>query len=282
MNCPKDRVPLQIVHFHSIPIQRCPKCEGTWYEKDQLRILKDKEAHGDYCWINLDLWRDVAKFRAASSSRYACPADSTPLTPVHYGNANIVVDICQTCKGVWLDKGEYARIIKFLDDTVDAESVGDYLRDLRDEFGEIVKASVGGAQGNREGALPAGVALLRSASAATERRPVSASRLAMGGAPRELGADGLVGRRHREHPAAEVGQRSQRAPSSLAAVAAFARWPRSPPNGQMPPTSETLVGQGLPLHQAGPGDRRLDGAKPRSAVSPGDVIEGAAHLVNPP
>src|SRR2546426_763001 len=71
MDCPTDRVPLQIVHFHSIPIQRCPKCEGTWYEKDQLRILKDKEAHGDYCWINLDLWRDVAKFRAASSSRYA-------------------------------------------------------------------------------------------------------------------------------------------------------------------------------------------------------------------
>jgi Zn-finger nucleic acid-binding protein len=139
MDCPKDRIPLEIVHFHSIPIQRCPKCEGTWYEKDQLRLLKDKEAHGDYCWINLDLWRDVAKFRAASSSRYTCPADSTPLTPVHYGNASIVVDICQTCKGVWLDKGEYARIIKFLDDTVDAESVGDYLRDLRDEFGEIVK-----------------------------------------------------------------------------------------------------------------------------------------------
>jgi len=40
---------------------------------------------------------------------------------------------------VWLDKGEYARIIKFLDDAVDAESVGDYLRDLRDEFGEIVR-----------------------------------------------------------------------------------------------------------------------------------------------
>jgi len=117
MDCPTDRVPLEIVHFHSIPIQRCPKCEGTWYEKDQLRILKDKEAHGDYCWINLDLWRDIAKFRAASSSRYTCPADSTPLTPVHYGNANVVVDICQTCKGVWLDKGEYARIIKFLDDT---------------------------------------------------------------------------------------------------------------------------------------------------------------------
>src|SRR5437870_13845214 len=107
MDCPKDQIPLEIVHFHSIPIQRCPKSEGTWYDKDQLRILKDKEAHGDYCSINLDLWRHAAKLRAAPSSRYPCPADGTPLTPVHYGNASIVVDICQMCKGVWLDKGEY-------------------------------------------------------------------------------------------------------------------------------------------------------------------------------
>ena len=139
MDCPKDRTPLEVVHFHSIPIHRCLKCEGTWYQKDQLQILKDKEAHGDYCWINLDLWRDAANFRAASTSRYACPADGTPLTPVHYRNASIVVDMCETCKGVWLDKGEYARIIKFLADAVDAQSVGNYLSDLRDEFGEIVR-----------------------------------------------------------------------------------------------------------------------------------------------
>ncbi len=93
MDCPKDRTPLEFVPFHSIPIHRCPKCEGTWYATDQLRILKDKEAHGDYCWINLDLWRDTAKFRAASSSRYTCPADSTPLIPVHYENTLIVADI---------------------------------------------------------------------------------------------------------------------------------------------------------------------------------------------
>src|SRR5205807_788831 len=147
------------------------KCEGTWYEKDQLRILKDKEAHGDYCWLNLDLWRDAAKFRAASSSRCTCPADSTPLTPVHYGNANIVVVICQTCKGVWLDKGECARIIKFLDDTVDAESVGDYLRDLRDEFAEIVKghplAGLKGAAGSNP---PVPVSARRNSGDAGGRR----------------------------------------------------------------------------------------------------------------
>ena len=139
MDCPKDQTPLEVVHFLSIPIHRCLTCEGTWYEKGQLRILKDKESHGDYCWINLDLWRDAAKFRAALTSRYTCPTDSTPLIPVHYGTAPIVVDICERCKGVWLDKGEYARIIKFLDAAVDTESVGDYLRDLRDEFGELVR-----------------------------------------------------------------------------------------------------------------------------------------------
>lgn len=138
MDCPKDRTPLEIVHFHSIPIRRCPRCGGTWYEKDQLRILKDKEAHGDYCWMNLDLWKDADKFRAASTPRYTCPADNDPLTAVHYGDSNIVVDICPTCKGVWLDKREYSQIIKYLDDVLDSESVGDFLKDLREEFRAIL------------------------------------------------------------------------------------------------------------------------------------------------
>ncbi len=139
MNCPKDQKALELIHFHSVPVQRCPACHGTWYEKDRLRILKDKEAHGEYCWINVDLWRDAAAFQASSPSRYACPVDGTPLTAVRYGNAKVVVDVCRKCEGIWLDQGEYAEILKFLDGTVNAQSTGDYLRDLRDEFREVLK-----------------------------------------------------------------------------------------------------------------------------------------------
>ena len=70
-------------------------------------------------------------------------------------------------------------------------------------------------------------------------------------------ADRDVGdhRRRREPAAPEVGQRRQRAPSRFAAVAASARCRGSPPNGQLPTTSEARAGQGL---LAPPEDRRLN------------------------
>jgi len=62
-------------------------------------------------------------------------------------------------------------------------------------------------------------------------------------------ADRDVGdhRRSREHAAAEVGQRSQRAPSRLAAVAAPARCRGLPPQAQLPLHPRGEPGKGLPL-----------------------------------
>ena len=39
----------------SVQVQRCPACNGAWYPRDHLRVLKDREAHGDYRWIDVDL-----------------------------------------------------------------------------------------------------------------------------------------------------------------------------------------------------------------------------------
>jgi Zn-finger nucleic acid-binding protein len=137
MNCPKghgglDRVPVGKIH-----IDRCPECGGTWYEVGELRLLKDTEAGGDYCWIDFDLWKDIDEFRAARQQRYACPQDTQLLTTVRYGDSPVAVDICERCRGVWLDQDEFAQIVAHLDEMVNTQSVGDYLKDIRDEFLEI-------------------------------------------------------------------------------------------------------------------------------------------------
>jgi len=46
---------------------------------------------------------------SASVSALKCPHDSTPLTAQTY-EANIEVDVCGQCKGMWLDKGELEAI----------------------------------------------------------------------------------------------------------------------------------------------------------------------------
>jgi len=137
VECPKSHDSLESVDVGGIRIERCPRCEGLWFDRDELRVLKDREDNGDYEWLHVDLWKDMDKFRARRQQRYACPKDATPLTTVHYGESNVVVDVCSKCQGVWLDKEEYREIIRYLEDTVDSSSAEDYLKDVREELVQV-------------------------------------------------------------------------------------------------------------------------------------------------
>jgi Zn-finger nucleic acid-binding protein len=137
MNCPNCRHNLETIDVGGIRIDRCPNCKGTWFDKNELRVLKDRQANGGYQWLHIDLWRDIDKFRARRQQRYACPKDGNQMTTVHYGESNVAVDICSTCQGIWLDHDEYREIIRYLEETVDSSSSADYLKDVRNELAEV-------------------------------------------------------------------------------------------------------------------------------------------------
>jgi len=118
----------------AIQVYRCSSCGGTWCPRDRLRLLKDRESHGDYRWIDVDLWKEAQHFRLESEPRYRCPLDGTALTTVRYGEGNVAVDVCSRCRGIWLDKGEYDAILAWLEEKVDSASVEDYLDDVREEL----------------------------------------------------------------------------------------------------------------------------------------------------
>ena len=139
MDCPRDHGKLTSTEVASLRIDRCAQCGGSWYDLDELRLLKDKESQGDYSWIDIDLWKDRDKFRAARQQRLTCPKAGHPMTTVHYGDSPITVDLCPKCKGVWLDKDEYDEIVSYLEKVVDSSTVGDYIEDLKDEFVEVFK-----------------------------------------------------------------------------------------------------------------------------------------------
>ncbi len=137
MDCPKGHGPLKQVTVGSVHVDKCDECGGSWYDVDELRLLKDKEAQGDYCWIDFDLWKEMDKLRAARQERYECPEGHGRMTTVRYGDSPVAVDVCSSCKGVWLDAEEYERIVTYLEEMVNTRTVGDYLRDIRDEFVEV-------------------------------------------------------------------------------------------------------------------------------------------------
>jgi Zn-finger nucleic acid-binding protein len=65
------------------------------------------------------------------------------MTTVHYGDTSIAADICSKCRGIWLDKGEYEEIVRYLEKVVDSSSVGDYVNDLREEAVQLLEAREG-------------------------------------------------------------------------------------------------------------------------------------------
>ncbi len=143
MDCPKGHGALKPVILASIRINRCPECSGSWYDKDELRLLKDKESVGDYRWIDFDLWKNREKFRADRQQRYSCPTDGGPMATVHYGDSEVTVDVCSKCQGIWLDKSEYDEIIEYLDKVVNTTSAREYLKDVKDEFVDLFTGSEG-------------------------------------------------------------------------------------------------------------------------------------------
>jgi Zn-finger nucleic acid-binding protein len=139
MKCPNCQASLEPASELPVRVDRCPNCGGMWCDKEELRLLKDKEDDGDFRWIDVDLWKDAEKLRAGEQSGLACPADGSALTSVHYGDSGVSVDICAQCEGVWLGKGAYDAIIAYLEHIVDSSTTGDYVDDLKDEFVDVFK-----------------------------------------------------------------------------------------------------------------------------------------------
>ena len=137
MKCPKCEVPTKPVEMKSITVDRCPRCGGMWFEQDELRLLKNKEHHGEYRWVDVDLWKDPEKLKVMKESYADCPKDRTPMATIRYGDSDVAVEACPKCFGIWLDVGEYDKIIGHLDRKVESETVADVLADVEDEFVEL-------------------------------------------------------------------------------------------------------------------------------------------------
>ena len=145
------------IKIGDVKIDRCPKCGGFWFEKDELRLAKDKEApeakwidveikDKSLNWFQFDLWKDKIKFSAEGGSASGgkvkkgikyCPIDEIPLYQINYGDTSIEIDVCGICFGIWLDKGEFKKIVDYVKDKAEYEILRNYIKNLALETKEI-------------------------------------------------------------------------------------------------------------------------------------------------
>ena len=135
MRCPQCNAKLDQALLANVEVDYCPKCYGMWFEEEELRWAKD-ERDRDLRWLDIDLWKDEGHFRISPSEKL-CPIDRMPLYETRYGDSSIKVDVCNVCRGIWLDRGEFKEIVKYLREKADRDVLYHYLKTLSEETWEV-------------------------------------------------------------------------------------------------------------------------------------------------
>jgi Zn-finger nucleic acid-binding protein len=123
--CPVDGHDLKPAKLLTLQIDQCPDCKGVWLDRDELRLAKD-HADPDLNWVDFEIWKHPDLF-TVEPRHLKCPQGHSELVAVRYGETKVTVDYCGTCQGVWLDRGEFKRIIDALENEVTSKTASEYI-----------------------------------------------------------------------------------------------------------------------------------------------------------
>jgi len=136
MKCPCCRIELKKKMIEKIEIDECEKCKGMWFEDDELRKAKDSTDE-DLNWMDFEIWKHEDQFKTKSRN-LPCPQCNKVLVTINYADTDVEIDYCLTCKGTWLDKGEFKKIIEALTDELLTKSFSEYIKASIEEAKEII------------------------------------------------------------------------------------------------------------------------------------------------
>lgn len=136
MKCPLCEIKMSKKSIKNIEVHACDRCKGMWFEKDELRKAKDS-AGKDINWMDFEIWKHEDEFKA-DPRKVACPECNLTLVTINYGKTNVQIDYCPTCKGTWLEKGEFEKIIRALTNELLTKPFSDYIKESLVEAKEII------------------------------------------------------------------------------------------------------------------------------------------------
>lgn len=134
--CPTCKDELTPTTVGPVECDECTKCKGVWFDKGELSKAKDAQ-DADLNWMDFEIWKHEDLFEATASQQN-CPVCSKPMVSVAYGETNVAIDYCRECKGTWLEKGEFKKIINALEEELTSKPFSDYVKSAIAEARELI------------------------------------------------------------------------------------------------------------------------------------------------
>jgi Zn-finger nucleic acid-binding protein len=110
MDCPRCEIELvtevkeemnQSLEYHS-----CSLCEGIWISKPVLNFLERIKEPVAFEVLNIDSKID----QLIGLDCPSCGEDQLMKKAEHPRDERVIMDVCESCEGIWLDKGELRAI----------------------------------------------------------------------------------------------------------------------------------------------------------------------------
>lgn len=140
MNCPKCvGIMKEILIPADTPftVDRCPMCGGMWFDKDELSRMLDAQIFADTRFrLELDAPVDeaLAEQIGLDKKEIDCPRCgngqrlSRAASP---RRSEVMIDFCERCSGIWLDRGEYDKLSEH---SLVENAIEEFLGFLRSHF----------------------------------------------------------------------------------------------------------------------------------------------------
>lgn len=94
---------MMTVFYEGVAIQLCMDCKGIYLTKRKLGIIEGSR--------EIDIPENTPFPRNGPEVRRHCPRCENVMKKVKHGHIRTsVIDYCDNCTGIWLDKGELASI----------------------------------------------------------------------------------------------------------------------------------------------------------------------------
>ena len=112
MDCPRDHVAMQVQAYWKHARHQCASCRGLFIGSENLaetlgaRTMEGVREHAAGT-VTTAAGTLIGKLPA---SALCCPRDGKPMRALMY--KRIELDVCAECASIWLDEGEYSKILE--------------------------------------------------------------------------------------------------------------------------------------------------------------------------
>lgn len=143
MNCPVCRTELEPFDCYGTRIHECPTCKGEWFDGEKLRGAIRK-ADDDLRWFDFALFEETSRPHPEAAPSRSCPRCSSAMIRLQYEHSQVLIDKCEGCGGVWLDRDELQALVTYLEQIVVSETASDYAKEAYRQLKQIGTPHHGG------------------------------------------------------------------------------------------------------------------------------------------